>query len=66
MEAKQQISVLDVPFQQVSLDYNTEKKIADREKWQRYTSPTLQKRLSTCKREESDTNYIARTNVVLT
>jgi hypothetical protein len=27
MEATQQISVLDVPFQQVSLDYNTEKKM---------------------------------------
>jgi len=59
-EATQNISVLDVPFQQVTIDDTTEKKIAGKENWQRYAANKA------ATQREMKFKHIARTNAVMT
>jgi len=55
-EPTQQFTVLEVPFQKVSLDYNAEMKIADRENCQRYSFVHTYKKIMT-KRETKIGTY---------
>jgi len=49
-----------MPFQQVTIDNNTEKKIAGKENWQRYAANKA------ATQREMKFKYIARTNAVMT